>query len=110
MGRWRRRRRRGYLIEEVLLPIYGRSLLPIYGEVSAKPTEGLGRVNSLARHSPEAKRRRGYLTEEVLLPIYGEVAPKAPEGLPDRGGAPPHLWEVAPPHLWGGVGEADGGA
>src|SRR5438094_7553128 len=106
MGRWRRSRRRGHVI-----------LLPIYGEVAARPPEGPcnspphsrgGHASLLPIHgeamqvsSPfmgrwRRSRRRGHV---ILLPIHGEVAAKPPEGPCN-----------SPPHSRGGGGEAAGGA
>src|SRR5260370_33597592 len=85
-------------------------VLPIYGEGSAQPTEGLtgpphlwggvGAADGGANWSSpfmgrcRSSRRRGYL----VLPIYGEVSAQPTEGL------------TGPSHLWGGVGAADEGA
>src|SRR5216683_3896137 len=95
-------------------------ILPIYGEVAAKPPEGLDRFGWCPPHSwgggggplwrgssPFMGRwrrsgGRGWPGIPGVLPIHGEVAAKPPEGLARYG------W--VPPHSWGGGGEAAGGA
>src|SRR5713226_9241777 len=118
MGRCRRSRRRGCR----LLP----PVLPIHGEVSAQPTEGLlatpacpphswggvgaadgGAVGYSRLSSPfmgrcRRSRRRGCWLRLPVLPIHGEVSAQPTEGL--------SVTPACPPHSWGGVGAADGGA